>query len=522
MLSKSSIREYFIQKPSPSTIPQNLTEKLEKLSVFTNDKNQFSMKQFWDDLFKDVISMNLVNSVEICIEQKRELDGLDIIVAIQAWAKNAWKKGIEIVDINMIIISYILIDFLFLFPDDDLDWNFDEKTKEKLRKYINRIPKLLKVDVSLRSSEITSYSGQKYLTDYEIALEKNDHRGIFIFLTAIANEIGFHTHNYFIEVTSKLSIVVDINLLAENLGKFSPPLIRYCFEYLKPRQIVDVLIVYNSFEPLPLLIGIIQIVNPQGNNQFDKRLLDDDKLIEKASLIIKKITDLICTDNIYNYITNCSNIDMNELWHCIFSTFIAKNYKYHNHYLDAINFSHNLGEYSFKYFIRYSNDELDSFSCRIYDKYLSSLIGKHSNRLINFTSYFQYISQAIFTLSERSHQKYLNNLEDVSIELKKGIYSWKKEEWNMLFTKWMFWLLSSKDFIDRVSVDRSTLKTTYELIEDIRITDILEIDPTSLLNLLEAPGRTGEIALPVAGLYGNEKTIISWNIPIFYSDAPIK
>ena len=83
----------------------------------------------------------------------------------------------------------------------------------------------------------------------------------------------------------------------------------------------------------------------------------------------------------------------------------------------------------------------------------------------------------------------------------------------MLFTKWIFWLLSSKDFIKRFTVCRDTLKTTYELIGDIRITDALEIDSTSLMNLLENPGRIGSIALPVAGLYGDDKITISWNIP---------
>ena len=511
MLDKVAIREYFIRRALPSTEPKNITEKLEKLSIFSGDKKQLNMEQFWNDLFNDVISMDLVNSVELYIMQKQHLDDFDAIVAIQTWAKNAWKKGIEAVDINKIIISYILIDRLFLFPDLDLDWNFDEETKGKLRKYLKCIPELLRIDIFLRFPEITSFSEQKYLSDYKIALEKNDHRGIFTFLTAAANGIGFHTHNYFIEVTSKLMIVVDISLFAENLSKFSPHLIRYCFEYLKPRQIADVLIVYSAPEPIPLLIGIVHIVNPHGNNKFDDKLIDDEKFIEKTSLIIEKIASLIDTDNIYSYITNCSNIFMNEFWHSIFSAFIAKNYKYHNHYLDVNDFSYKVGEYSFNSFIKYSDNinDLDSFSCEIYHKFLSSLVGKHSNRLINFISYFKYISQAIFTLSEKSHQKYLDNLEQVSIELKRGIYSWKKEEMNMLFTKWVFWLLSSKDFIERVTVYRDALKTTYELIDDIRITDVLEIDSTSLINLLENPGRIGSIALPVAGLYGDDKITIS-------------
>jgi len=524
MLNKTAIREYFIQKTLSSTMPQNIIEKLEKLSVFTDDKKQLNMNIFWNDLFNNVISMDLVNRVGFYIEQKQHLDDLDTIVVIQIWAKNAWKKGIDMVDINKIIISYILTDFLFLFPDNDLDWNFDEKIKEKLRIYLKNLPKILTFDISTNIPESASFSDKKFLSDYKTALEKNDHRGIFIFFTALAHGDGFHNQfNYFIEVLAKLSVIIDPEIFAENLSKFSPYLVRYFLEYLNPMQIADVLIVYKASEPLPLLVGIIQIIDSYDNNKFDGRLVDDEELIEKASLILEKIASIINTDNIYNYINNCSNIDTNKLWHCIFSAFIAKNLKYHNHYLDAINFSHNVGEYSFNTFIKYSDDDvLDNLSCKIYDRYFSSIIGKHSNRFIIFTSFLQYISKAIYKLSDKSHQKYLEKLEQVSIELKRGIYSWKIEEWNMLFTKWIFWLLSSKDFIERVSVNRDALKTTYELICDIRITDTLMMDSTSLINLLENPGRTGKITLPVAGLYDNEETTISWDMPIFNSDAPIK
>jgi len=148
MLNKTAIREYFIQKTLSSTMPQNIIEKLEKLSVFTDDKKQLNMNIFWNDLFNNVISMDLVNRVGFYIEQKQHLDDLDTIVVIQIWAKNAWKKGIDMVDINKIIISYILTDFLFLFPDNDLDWNFDEKIKEKLRIYLKNLPKILTFDIS--------------------------------------------------------------------------------------------------------------------------------------------------------------------------------------------------------------------------------------------------------------------------------------------------------------------------------------------------------------------------------------
>ena len=517
MLDKSAIREYFIQKAECPMIPQSIKEKLEKLTVFDN-KNQLNMEPFWNELFGEVISMELVNSVDMYIKQNRHPDDLDAIAAIQTWAKSAWKEGIEKVDVNRIIISYILIDRLFLFPDIDLDWNFDEDTKGKLRKYLETLPEKLIIHVEADSYEKASYSERKFYSDYEAALKKSDHRGIFIFLAALARGgRGFYTQlNYFIEVTAKLSFVVDTYIFAGNLSKFQPYLIWYYLMYLDPRQITEVLVTYDAPDPLPLLIGIVRIVNPHGNNEYDSLLLDDNKLIEKASQIVEKIAQRITTSNIYKYITDCSNIFMNEFWHCVFSAFIAKNFRFHQHYLDAIDFSYKVGEYSFRGFIANCDiiDDLDTFSCKLYDKYFQSLTGRHLDRVLHFTTYFQYLSQAIFVLSGKSHYKYFNSLEQVSIGLKRGIYSWKTEDWDMLFTKWVFWLFSSKDFLDQVEIDKDTLKTTYELINDMRITDALQMDSASLKRLLENPGRIGSIALPVAGLYGNDKVIISWNLPV--------
>jgi hypothetical protein len=473
------------------------------------------MKQFWNELSENIISFDLINYAETYITQKQHLDELDQILAIQSWAKTAWMEGIKAVDINKIVISYILIDRLFLFTDIDLDWNFDEETKDKLKKYLKRLPEMITLDVSTNIPEYASYADRKFHSDYQTALRERNHRGILTFFSAMKRGVGFHTQfDYLIEITAKLSAIVDTCLFAENLSKFTPYGVRYYFEYLNPFQIAEVLTAYTASEPLPLLVGIIQIVNPHGNNKFDEKLMEDNELIEKGAMIVEKLTQRVSAQNIFNYITDCSNIFMNELWHKIFSVFIARNFQYHQQYFEAIDFSYKVGEQSFNGFITHSEsiDDLDNFSCKIYYKYLNYLVGKHSNRFINFTSYFQYISRAIITLTNRSHQKYLESLEEVSIELKRGIYSWKTKEWDMLFTKWMFWLLSSKDYIERVEINRETLKITYELINDIRITNTLEMNSESLITLIENPCRIGEIALPIAGLYGEEKMRISWDL----------
>jgi hypothetical protein len=473
------------------------------------------MKKFYDKLFSKIISISLTNNISLYIEKEQHIEEINHIRAIQLWAKKSWEKGIESFDLNKMMVSYILTELLFLFPENDLDWVLSENAKQKVRNFLEDLPERITLDVSPEPPKNASQDNKKYHSDYKEALKNNNYPGILSFLSAVAHGVGFHGRNdYFIKITARLSMIIAPSLFAINLSKFSPYLIRYYFEYLEQGQIVDVLINYQETNPLPLLIGIIKIVNPHGNNQFDEKILANYDLIEQASIIIEKLSRLIITNNLYKYITDCSNIFMNKLWHSIFSVFIARNIQYCCQYLDIIDFSYDVGENSFNCFMQYCNniDDLDSFSINIYNKYLQYLIEKHTNQLVCFTSYFKYISQAIFTLSNKSHKQYLENIELVSIELKRGIYSWKKDEWVMLFTKWIFWLLSSKDYRDRMAIEYKSLSTTYELITDKKILDIIKFDSKTLLNLLENPGLKGSITIPVAGLYGKDLIIIKWDL----------
>ena len=127
----------------------------------------------------------------------------------------------------------------------------------------------------------------------------------------------------------------------------------------------------------------------------------------------------------------------------------------------------------------------------------------YHEHLFCFSSYYKYILHAISVLSNRSFSEYLKRLEEISIEMKRGIYSWKLERRYMLFTKWVFWILASKNVEHDCEISKGDMKITFDLLKDTRIQNFLnckiseiDIDFSRLIDFLENPDSIKEFSLP--------------------------
>jgi hypothetical protein len=273
-------------------------------------------------------------------------------------------------------------------------------------------------------------------------------------------------------------------------------------------QILIILEKYQGSDPLPLLLGLIQIINPNGNNVLNDEIINDYVLIEKSSYIIDRLADCINADNIYRYITDCNNIARNKLWHGIFMAFITRNVEYSCHYIDSIDFSYNaesLGEYSYqviKYFCKDDNS-FNAFSLSIYNKYLSALENINSRYYIHFTSYYQYIFNSIRILSNNSFSTFLVLLEERSLNLLRAIHSWNHNQLTRYFTNWFYWIISAKSFSNINAIEKGRMPMTYGLLNDKRIFQILNCDINGqhitfdgLIDFLDNPESIKSILLP--------------------------
>ena len=503
-MNKEELREYFISRKRDFIDIDNLQESLDNISVFSSD-NQLDMKSFFSSLTK-ILSWELINSIPFLIETGQKHEKIVFALNLQAWAFNAWNHGIENANISRIITAYTIIKRLHLNPDIDLNWNIKSN---KMIDYLKKILPNINFDVRLDSfPDNISYEDRKFHEVYREALNNKDYNNIIAFLTNNGFIISVQKNPiyFFLEIITKLSISQPI-LLLENFSKYSPVLINTILKFLDKTQIISLLEEYKDTDTLPLLLGLIIIINPEGNNIYNKNIESDYVLLEKASYIVDKIAKIIKEQNIFNYISDCGNISMNKLWHGIFMFYIGRNIKSSQGYIDSIDFFYNhdrLGEYSYLvYSENCKNDsEFNSFSINVYEKYLQDLKELDHGCFFRFSSYYQFFFYAIRVLSDNSFERYLLLLENKSLELRRVIYSWNHNRLYKYFTDWFYWIISAKMFSRTEPIEKNNLLNTYSLLTDERIFYILNCEVggqhitfNSLIDFLDEPDSIHSVSL---------------------------
>lgn len=509
MEDNKNIREYLLSRLNTVIEDISIIDKLDNLKIL-DDNGKIDLNLFYQEMPK-IISWNVINNLNYRFDSNYQIDEENIVLTILSWAINSWKIGIKEKNIHKIIISYVLVDKFQLIPKTDLCWNlFDNNFVDWLKGLLSS----LNYDINIYPSETLPYSDRKYYSDYQKSLKTNDYKGILHFLSAL--DRSNYLSNDFVKIIVDIAISINPEMICAYVSNYSPILIQFINNQLETEQIITILSAYNADSPLPLLIGIIKVVNPSGDNVFDTKLLSNEFLLKQLSVVIQKIRLRIVTANLYDFITCCSNIFMNKLWHSIYSIYLADYPEYLNDYVSMINFSYDTGVESFNSFAQFCDDsKLNSFSIKVYNQYFAYLVegSEYQRHLFCYTSYCKYLLLAVKVISDHSFPVYLDKLEGISNDLKRSIYSWENGKKYILFSKWIYWLLSAKMFDHDSEIIKSKLKTTFDLLSDTRITNILncqinkvQVRFDKLIDLLENPNSINSFILPD----NNSTVTITW------------
>lgn len=504
MIDNSDIRNEILNNIDSIEINNELQMQLDSLDVFDNTKT-LDMQNFYSE-FAKVISWGEINSIQYRNDVISTNETFKKIIDILSWAKKIWVENAISGNLDKLIISFIIVDRLFLKPEKDLPWNFDSsKIKEKLEKTLPT----LKYDISDELPEYTGYSDRKFHSDYRKALETNNYRGIFLFFKAIERGVGLHTDgDEFFKVLIRISSLIDMKLLSSNIGKYSPPLMFLVINTLSKYKVLESLELYSDQNLLPLLIGLKRIFEQEGLKQDEDRDIDWD-YIERCSKILYRIADYISEDSLYTFISESISSNRNKIWHLVFTAFIAKNDKYLNDYSANIDFTYDIyGEESFDTFIHFgTNEKLNDLSKMIFFHFISHVKSiEYSQHPFLFSNYYKYFLHAISVISENDYSKYLRGLEDMSISLLRSLYSWNLKEKDQHFTKWIYWFLASKNFSHSDKKNHTDLKYTYKILNDERILNLLKtkigdtlVNFNELELLIVEPENVHKIILPANG-----------------------
>lgn len=500
MIDKAEIRDVLLKQLDSSQCDEDIFVQLENLTVFNPD-NELDMDIFYTELNK-IISLEDINSIQYSTDEVLLNQNTKKILNVLCGALKIWKTGVKDANLNKVLVSFIVTKRLLLQPEKDLSWDGSfEKLKECLAKILSKI----KCGVSDELSERAKYSDKKFHSDYKKAIENNDYKGIFAFFNAVERGGGIDNINSeFIEAIARIASKINPQLIAINIGNYSPILMKQIIGCMNKNQIIKMLRKYQGESILPLLIGLVNIVNSIRHNSVHTEILSNFKFIKNVAAIVLKISEKVNNHALFSYISEIGNISSNKLWHATYLTYLVGKPEYYEDYINNIDFSDGSGEIAYKTLVYFGDDsDIDGISKRIYYRFFDYLNNSnHQQHLFTFTSYYKFIFRAIHVLSKKSFSKYLSELEQVSIELLRGIYSWQFKKY-MLFSKWIYWLLASKQIEHDSEINKSELKCTYRLLEDSRVVNLLktnrlkvEISFDSLIDFLDSPESVSEFALP--------------------------
>lgn len=512
MIDKSDVRNEILSLIDSTEINNELQIKLESLTIFDSNKN-LDMETFYSE-FSKIISWGEINSIQYRNDFISINETFQKVLSILVLAKKLWINNTIIGNIDKIIISFIITERLFLIPEDDLFWDFDFT---KIKEILEKILPTIKFDISDELPDYAGYSDRKFHSDYRKALETNNYRGIFLFFNAIDMGVGLHSkEDEFLKALIRISSLIDIKNLSNNLEKYSPALMFLVINTLSKMKVLEILEFYSGQNILPLLIGLKRAFDQERIKQDEDRNIDWN-YIERYSKILEKIADIIKEDSLYTFISKSIGNIRSKNWHLSFSALIAKNEKYINDYSGNIDFTYDkYGEESFDAIIRYgTNERQDALSTEIFAHFIA-----HVNKIdyfqhpFLFSSYYKYFLRAISVISENDYLKYLRGLEDISISLLRSLYSWNVKEKNQYFTKWIYWFLAAKSIPPTDKKNLIELNYTYKILNDERIMNLLQtkIGDTlvifkELKLLIVEPENVHKIILPA-----NEGVIeLSWS-----------
>lgn len=501
MIDKSDIRNEILSKIDSIEVNNLLKMQLDSLDVIDKNKN-LNMKAFYSE-FTKIISWDEIHGIQYRNDFISLNETVRKIFNILAWAKKQWVENAINGNLDKVIMCFIIVDRMFLKPEEDLSWDFDfTKIREKIEKTLPTVS----YDVSDTIPDYAGYSDRKFHSDYRKALDANNYRGIFLFFNAIDRGMGLHTdEDEFLKAMIRISSLIDIKLLSNIIGKYSPPLMFLVINTLSKKSVLEILENYTYQNPLPLLIGLKRIFE-QEKNKNDKDRNIDWEYIERCSNVLEKIADYINEDSLYNFISESIRSNRNKIWHLVFTAFIAKNDKYLNDYSANIDFTYDIyGEESFDTFMHYgTNEKLNDLSKMVFSHFIAHFKSiEYLQHPFLFSSYYKYFLHAISVISENDYSKYLRGLEDISISLLRSLYSWDQKEKDQYFTQLIYWILAAKNFSYADKKNKISLHCTYKILNDERKMNLLKVKiGDTLINfdelklLLEGSENVHSIVLP--------------------------
>lgn len=511
MLEKNKIRMLILEQLTTSTSETEVLSSLDKLTVLGSN-GYITMEPFFEDL-NNIISWDELNSVQFPVHEIVTNQVMGKLVAVAGWCLRSWQGVGESGDLSKAIVSFIVAERIFLQPEIDFTWSF---SVVKLRLVLTKILSTVKLDISDEIPESSGYNDKKVRRDYKAAIDSQNYWGILYFLNSVHGfEGNWESATEFVKVLMRISAQIDVQLIASNLDFYSPMLVKVIIKCLNQNQVEMLMSSYMGQSTLVLLLGLGELIASENKTTEKHDLEMKAQTFSVCAKILNNLSKNVATESLFVFVSETLNVAMSKGWHVIYSYFLTLHSGLIDDYAHNVDFSSSFGEDVYFVFEHFGDEpNLNEFAEAIYGclvSYLERLDYQH--HLFFFTSYYRFIFHGIQSKVGNSFVHYQRKLEIVSVDLLRGIYSWNPKSIYMLFTFWIYWVLSAKLIIRDSLLESALLVHTYRLLKDTRVQNILETNRNGvnitfqrLGDFIDDPDSVEEIELPLF----NGSTKLKW------------
>lgn len=483
-------------------ISDDIKNQLDKIEIIENDRNMIKTNAY-SLLSKSLNSIININYRDLLLSLKDIDSRINIIKQIVKWSQHLWKESITQTKLDKMILSYSIIDYLYL-PEDLLNWDIQEQEiSEKFERMLSTL--LIKIDIPKNAN----YFDKSSFTNYQNGNENEDFKKIFYFINAFEKGNQFEKFDRFIYILVKIAYRINLSTLISLLGKSEPVVATFILKSLDIENIITILSsLYNESSLFPLLKGFIQAIH-----HYDELILQNDDIIESISLdklvmILKKICQKQKYENPIINLMNLGNIKYSKTFHSVCGVFIAEVTENLSFYLEGLDFSLEDKQYGekFYYFLeKYCNNvnKLNDIATQISNKYYSFLKEKGNVLPVNrYTSFLNFIFKSINN-SIKIKEDYAKLLNNKLKELNDVRYSWNinnlKYHYIIIFYHIIYNIFFSIDF----SNNKELINDILLFIKDERNIPIFDdISSDLLLNCLLNPNKIHKIELKLENEIG--------------------
>lgn len=358
-------------------------------------------------------------------------------------------------------------------------------------------------DLSVQGRESLRYSDRKSMEDFQKFEQLDNHGEVIKLFSQSINAIDrkvFHTR-----VLATTFWRYFPYSFSSQIQQFSKVQQLYYLNALDLQDLLRFVEIYNESDLFPIAFCIYRLSVPNQSNRTIEEYCLDNTYVSTLASGISKIR--CASKKTFKDLSDNYSLSHSNLWHCGFLLSMVNDHSIDSTYSDSIDFNSNMGLYSAQMLNQFSVDKkcYGDISYNIYKSFIQRCEDNDTSLppYFFYTSFREYIVYSIGLRFNDDLNSYIQELERLSIDTQRRLFSWKPSSCVAPFTQLVYTILAWRNSLFHLQYKDEILPETTKLLNSKRLGKIFDFEKdvpktffAILFELLTSHEKTMNFQLP--------------------------